>query len=95
MTVGAAHRLHFRELPGGRTLGDLGFSLKPPKWIRKAQPGKFIKKHALAIGLIGGSLLIPGVAPLAARGLVGAGRLAGRGFVGAGRLVGKAGRGAF
>jgi hypothetical protein len=42
----------------------LGFSLKPPKWLRKAQPGKILKKIAVPLA-IGGALLIPGVAPLA------------------------------
>lgn len=39
----------------------LGFSLKPPKWLRKAQPGKILGKAALPLGVIAGALLIPGV----------------------------------
>jgi hypothetical protein len=42
----------------------LGFSLKPPKWLRKAQPGKILKKIALPIAAVGATLLIPGAAPL-------------------------------
>lgn len=35
----------------------LGFSLKPPKWLRKMQPGKFLLPAAAVVG----TLLIPGV----------------------------------
>lgn len=39
----------------------LGFSLRPPKWVRKAQPGKILKKIALPVAAVGAALLIPGV----------------------------------
>jgi len=58
------------------TLSGLGFSLKPPRWIRKAQPGIFIQKHALPLALVGSAFLIPGAGALAAKGILGAGRLA-------------------
>jgi hypothetical protein len=73
------------------TLSGLGFSLKPPKFIRKFQPGIFIQKHALPIAAIGASFLIPGVAPLAAKGILGAGRL----VVGGARGVVAGARGLF
>lgn len=47
----------------------LGFSLRPPKWLRKAQPGKILKKAALPLAVIGGALLIPGVGGAIAAGL--------------------------
>lgn len=53
------------SLPSQSTLGDLDFSLKPPKWLRKAQPGKILKKLAVPIA-VGAALLIPGVAPAVA-----------------------------
>lgn len=40
----------------------LGFSLKPPKYLRKFQPGKVLKKLAVPAA-IGATLFIPGVAP--------------------------------
>jgi hypothetical protein len=42
----------------------LGFSLKPPRWLRKAQPGKILKKVAIPAAIVG-AMFIPGVAPLA------------------------------
>lgn len=36
---------------------SLGFSLRPPKWVRKLKPGKFLLPAAAIIG----TLLIPGV----------------------------------
>ncbi len=39
----------------------LGFSFRPPKWLRKAQPGKILAKAAIPLAVIGGALLIPGV----------------------------------
>lgn len=79
-------------------LGDydeLGFSLKPPKWLRKMQPGKVLLKAAPVIAGVGAALLIPGVAPAGAALFKGAGGLALRG---AGALVrggAAAGRGVF
>jgi hypothetical protein len=74
---------------------NLGFSLKPPKWLRKAQPGKILKKYALPIAAIGAAFLIPGAAPLLAKGAVGAGKFLGRGAIGAGRVFGKGGASLF
>lgn len=48
-----------------QTLNGLEFSLKPPKWLRKAQPGKILAKAAVPLA-IGAALLIPGVAPVVA-----------------------------
>jgi len=59
----------------------LGFSLKPPRWLRKAQPGKILKKVAIPAAIVG-AMFIPGVAPLALK--AGAGLLKG----GAGLLRG-------
>lgn len=41
--------------------GGLGFSLKPPRWIRKMQPGVYIRKHPLVLAPL--ALAVPGVAP--------------------------------
>ncbi|HLB37469.1 MAG TPA: hypothetical protein VJL31_12935 [Gemmatimonadales bacterium] len=89
-----------RVLQQSTTLSGLGFSLKPPKWLRKAQPGKILKKAAIPLAVIGGALLIPGVggalvgaATAAGRAAAGAGRLIGRGAVGAGRGIFGAGKG--
>jgi hypothetical protein len=41
-------------------IDQLGFSLKPPKWLRKAQPGKILKKAAIPLAVVGATLLIPG-----------------------------------
>lgn len=74
----------------------LGFSLKPPKWLRKLQPGKVLKK-ALPFAAGAAALFIPGVGPAiagAASGLLSAGRAAaplilrgGKALVAAGRAV--------
>jgi hypothetical protein len=72
----------------------LGLSLRPPKWVRKIQPGKILKKVAIPLA-IGGALFIPGVAPLALK--AGAGLLKGGiGIVkaGGGLIRGTATRGA-
>lgn len=66
----------------------LGFSLKPPKFVRKA--AKAIKKNvtlkrALIAGAVVGAAFIPGVAPAAARLLTAGGKV----VTGAGRLVGR------
>lgn len=92
------------RLPSNYTLASdltgLGFSLKPPKWLRKMQPGKILKKAIVPAAIIGGSLLIPGVGGVVAKGLTsaakGAASLArlgfgvGKGVVGgAAKLAGK------
>ena len=59
----------------GLEYDQLGFSLKPPKWLRKAQPGKILKKIAVPAALVG-AMFIPGVAPAALAVLKGAGGLA-------------------
>lgn len=77
---------------GASYLADVGFSLKPPKWIRKAQPGKILKKIAVPLAIGAGTLLVPGAGTLAAKGIVGAAKLAlgaGKGIVKAGGLFGK------
>jgi hypothetical protein len=60
----------------------LGLSLKPPRWLRKMQPGVYIRKHPLILAPLA---LIPGVAPAIAAGATAAG--------GALLSVGKAGAG--
>ena len=70
--------------------GDgLGFSLKPPKWIRKAasavKSAITIKNVAKVAAVAVGVALIPGALPLLAKGAVGASKL----VVGGGRLIGK------
>jgi hypothetical protein len=79
------------SIPAGADLSGLGFSLKPPKWIRKMQPGKVLKKVAVPLAIVAGAVLIPGAAPLLAKGLLGAGKLA----LGAGKLALGAGKFAF
>lgn len=87
------------EAPG------LGFSLKPPKALRKA--AKAVKravtiKNVLKAGaVVGAAALIPGALPAVAKGAIGAGKLiargargVGRGAVGAERLVVRGARGA-
>lgn len=66
------------------TIEGLGFSLKPPKWLRKMQPGKVLKKLAVPLAIGAGALLIPGVAPAAAGLIRGAAGAAGS----AARLIG-------
>jgi len=67
----------------------LGFSLKPPKAIRKA--AKAIKKavtlkNVLKVGaIVGAAALIPGALPLIAKGALGAGKL----VLGSGKLAAK------
>lgn len=58
----AAGQLADDELYGIGDDDNLGFSLKPPKFIRKLQPGKLLKKAAIPLA-IGAAALIPGVAP--------------------------------
>jgi hypothetical protein len=62
----------------------LGFSLKPPRWIRKAQPGVFIRKNIIPIAAGASLFLIPGAAPLALKAVTGAGSLLARGGKAAG-----------
>jgi hypothetical protein len=62
----------------------LGFSLKPPKWLRKMQPGKILAKAAPVLGIIAGAILIPGVGGVLAKGLTTAGGLAVKGLKAAG-----------
>jgi hypothetical protein len=61
----------------GEQLEGLGFSLKPPKWLRKAQPGKVLKKIALPVAAIAATAFIPGAAPLALKAATGVARAAG------------------
>ena len=58
-------RRHAESSFESRQLEGLGFSLKPPKWLRKAQPGKILAKVAVPAAAITAAALIPGVAPLA------------------------------
>jgi hypothetical protein len=65
-------------------LEGLGFSLKPPKFVRKAvkaiskiQPGKVLAKVALPAAAIAAAALIPGAAPLALRAVTGVAKAAG------------------
>jgi hypothetical protein len=83
-----AHWVRASELSG------LGFSLKPPKWIRKMQPGKILKKVAVPLAVVGASLLIPGVGGALVKGAtsagkfaLGAGKLAFKGVTGAGKFA--------
>lgn len=94
----------WRRVPGGyvwnahqaaATEEQLGFSLKPPSWLRKAQPGKILAKAAVPLA-VGASLFIPGVAPAAlavvktvGAGALSAGKLLGKGAIGTTRLLGK------
>ena len=51
--------------PPSAQLGDLAFSLKPPKWLRKAQPLKIVAKIApIAAGVVAGAFLAPIAAPI-------------------------------
>ena len=83
------------ELRNREQLGDLSFSFKRPRWLRKAQPGKILKKYALPIGLVAGSLFIPGVAPLAGKVIMGGAKFAGRGILRTGRLLRRGATGFF
>jgi hypothetical protein len=69
---------HYHALEGYPNPDGLGFSLKPPKFIRK-----LTLKKALPFVAVGAALLIPGALPLVAKGVVGVAKLA----TGAGRLV--------
>jgi hypothetical protein len=73
-------------MTGPETTAALGFSLRPPKWVRKAQPGKVLKKAIIPIAVVGATLLIPGVGG-AVVGAVTAAAKASGGFVG--RIFGK------
>jgi hypothetical protein len=81
-------------VPSNYVIGDcseLGFSLKPPKFIRKLTIKKVLKPLAIAAA-VGASLFIPGVAPVAlaiGKGALSAGRFVGGGILAAGRGVGK------
>ncbi len=67
----------------------LGFSLKPPKAVRKAlsKVKKAVTiKNVLKVGaVVGAAALIPGALPMVAKGAVGAGKLLARGARGVGR----------
>lgn len=76
-------------------LTGLGFSLKPPKWVRKLTIKKVLKPLAITAAVITGAALIPGALPLLARGVLGAGKLAAKGVVGGGRLIGRSFSSAF
>ena len=65
-------------------LSGLGFSLKPPKWVRKLTIKKVIKPLAITAAIVG-SAFIPGALPLVGKA---AGFLA-KGAVGAGKFIGK------
>jgi len=53
---------------------DLGFSLRPPKWLRKAQPGVILKKAAPYIAAGAAIALVPGLAPMLAKGALAVGK---------------------
>jgi hypothetical protein len=71
----------------------LGFSLKPPKSIRKAVKGvgTFVKKHETALlvgaGVVTAGLLAPGAAALIARGALSAGGSIARAAAAGGRAI--------
>lgn len=71
----------------------LGFSLKPPKAIRKAvaKVGTFVKKHETALivgaGIATAGLLAPGAAAVIARGALSAGGALARGAAAGGRAI--------
>src|SRR5258706_15265673 len=81
----------------------LGFSLKPPKALRKLsfksiskiQPGKVLAKVAVPLAITAGALLIPGVAPAALAAARGGAGLAARGITGAAGLLGRGAGSAF
>lgn len=70
-------------------LAGLGFSLKPPKFIRKLTLKKLVKPLLITAAVVTGAALIPGALPLLAHGVVGAGKLAWGGTKLAGRGVAK------
>lgn len=53
----------------------LGFSLKPPKWLRKMKPGKVL----VPLAAVAGTLLIPGVGGLLVGGITAAAKAIGAG----------------
>jgi pyruvate/2-oxoglutarate dehydrogenase complex dihydrolipoamide acyltransferase (E2) component len=65
-------------------LSGLGFSLKPPKWVRKLTIKKVIKPLAITAAVVGAAF-IPGALPLLGKGV---GLLA-KGAIGAGKFAGK------
>ena len=71
---------------GPTALGDLGISLRPPKWLRKAQPGKILKKYGLPAAAVA-AFFVPGVAPVVTKYAFGAAKLALRGGKAVGRGV--------
>jgi hypothetical protein len=76
----------------------LGFSLRPPKFVRKAARAvkrNITLKRVLIGGAIVGAAFIPGVAPAAMSLARGAGKYGVRAIKGTGRLVGKGARGIF
>jgi len=78
------------RLPAGAVepsqLTGLGFSLKPPKWVRKLTIKKVIKPVLIGAAVVGAAM-IPGALPLVGKA---AGLLA-KGVVGAGRFVARSG----
>jgi hypothetical protein len=68
-------------------LGEIGFSLKPPRWLRKMQPGKVLVKYGLPAAAVAATFFIPGVAPAAARIVAGGARLLTRSGGAVGRKV--------
>jgi len=65
-------------------LSGLGFSLKPPKWVRKLTIKKALKPLAIGAAIVG-SAFIPGALPLLGKGV----GLFAKGAVGAGKFLGK------
>jgi hypothetical protein len=65
----------------------MGFSLRPPKWLRKAQPGKILAKAAVPIGVVAGSLLIPGVGSALVGALTAGGGAVARGMMSLGKTA--------
>lgn len=76
----------------------LGFSLKPPKFIRRAakRVGRFVKKHETALlvgaGVLTAGLLAPGAALAIGKGALVAGKFAGRELAAGGRGLFKLGK---
>jgi hypothetical protein len=64
-------------------LSGLGFSLKPPKWVRKLTIKKVIKPLAITAAIVGAAF-IPGALPLLGKGV----GLLGKGVIGAGKFAG-------
>lgn len=80
----ASYRVVRRHIPVPRMYErpeytGLGFSLKPPRFIRKLQPGKILKKIAVPLAIGAAIVAIPGVAPAIGRGIAAAGRVVGIG----------------